>query len=162
MAIGTKFYYETIIQQARIQFYLDDTLTSEWIVQDGDNPILSVPPSSGITINKNIWEGAVNNVMTWVDGIRRSGIILLDTKEISPFILEIKLTGSILSFEYIVEDTNSVEYVLRKLSYNKSTDQVEIEPRIGSSLIHWVNYLQFLKHQSNLVLIVDTFQKGVS
>jgi len=51
MALGTKFYYETIIQQARIQFFDDTTLINEWVADDnGGEPKITVPTSPGAIV----------------------------------------------------------------------------------------------------------------
>lgn len=158
---GIKSYYETIIQQARIQFFSNGTLTNEWIAnKDSGIPEISVPLSPGTTIYRNIWKQALKNIQSWVTGVSLSGIIFPVTKVLQNFDHNVNKIDNIITYDYIVDDINNVSFIIRELSYDRGTDQITLAPRITTSTIYWVDYLNQLTTLIEYERIIDNFYRN--
>jgi len=161
MALGTKSYYETIIQQARIQFFDDTTLINEWVADDnGGVPRITVPISPGATVYRAEWIAAVMNIRNWVAGIPLAGIIYPVTKVLQNFNHNVIKVGDIITYDYIVDDINDVSYILREISYNRGPDLITLAPRLVASTIFWVDYLNQLLTLVEYDTIVDNFYRN--
>lgn len=159
--LGTKFIYETIVQQARIQFFDDFTLINEWIVnKDSGEPQISVPISPGNTVYRKHWKAALSNIKNWIGGIPRAGIIFSEDRTMSRSRARIINSSSGLNADYRVRDINNVNYIVRELNYNVSTDQITISPRTTSTIIYWVDYLIFMGLQDTYEVLVDKMFMG--
>jgi hypothetical protein len=161
MTLGTKSYYETIIQQARIQFFDDTVLVNEWIADDnGGIPRITVPISPGAIVYRTEWIDAVMNIRNWVTGIPLASIIYPITKMLQDFDHNVDKTGDIITYNYIVDDINDVSYILREISYNRGSDQITLAPRLVASTIFWVDYLNQLLTLIEYDRIINDFYKN--
>jgi hypothetical protein len=161
MTLGTKSYYETIIQQARIQFFDDAILINEWIADDnGGIPRITVPTSPGNVVYRTQWIDAVMNIRNWVTGIPLASIIYPITKVLQDFDHNVNKIGDIITYNYIVDDINDVSYILREISYNRGSDQITLAPRLVASTIFWVDYLNQLLTLIEYDRIINDFYKN--
>ena len=159
MVLGTKSYYETIVQRARIQFFDDEILISEWVVNNGGEPKLSVPTTPGITVSRTEWMGALENIRKWVVGIELADILLSINKEPNPFNIEIKKEGNETTFAYSIDNIEDEEYEIRKITYDATTDELEIGLRDEVATIYWVDYLHYLKMQNWFKELITTIHE---
>ena len=160
--IGSKFYYETIINQARIQFFDDDTMISEWIAHNGDNPVIEVAGVSGATLYRKYWKEAEANIRRWIDGMKGAGIVFPTNQDPSRFSLEMKNIGSVIEFEYKVYDTSDAEYTLRQMEYIRNTDTIIISAQSAGATLKWIDYINFTHHKVDYERVVDdSFMAGL-
>jgi hypothetical protein len=161
MALGSKYYYETIIQQARIQFFDDAILLNEWVAHNGDEPTISVPLSPGAVIYRTEWKKALTRIRNWVDGIPKAGIIFPANKTLNNFDSHIIKTGEVITFDFSVDDITDISFILREISYNRPTDQITIAPRpVVINTIYWVDYLNELQLLVDYENVVEEFYRN--
>lgn len=161
MTLGTKSYYETIIQQARIQFFDDVTLINEWVAnKDNEYPEISVPTSPGNVVYRTEWIDAVMNIRNWVTGISLADIIFPVTKTLNDFDHHVNKNGDIITYDYIVNDINDISFTLREISYNRGQDKITLAPRLVTSTIFWVDYLNQLLTLIEYDHIVNDFYRN--
>ena len=67
---------------------------------------------------------------------------------------------NIITYDYIVDDINNVSFIIRELSYDRGTDQITLAPRITTSTIYWVDYLNQLTTLIEYERIIDNFYRN--